>query len=273
MNARAIIFSVFLLTISSGCSQLGGVVSFPRADDSYLGCPKDIDEAKEVGAINVDAAQVAGSRRLININAKNIDTAMPIIATRHEDYLWGAECPVFLNPIYNNEKRTNGLCAPRNVFMNNSKITLDHVGDGRYRLVISHAVVVRSGRRQKIDYVRQMKAEHNPHNENEYVWLKSKKKLFSNMDFYVFLPDMRLFSDGLEGGFPKYYVIEAFDRSDSGCKSHLPSKDTLCAVNDSRPVCGKFSSSDSNSSNRGLVKIRTLQTDTGGGHEPPIKDK
>lgn len=176
----------------------------------------------------LDTSQVSAKRRLQRSNPLAPGGASPtsITALLPGSQHWTTKCPVRLTS--QQVVNQGNVCKPISVIApagGTSQLKIARQGSTFVFKIENSAPAKIKGRLTPV---------RNPHGPNEIVWLKSSNVTINGApsnqyDFYFYLHDV----NGL-----KYYLAEAFDRTDAKClNEHLPGINTLCRNPDDGSPC------------------------------------
>jgi hypothetical protein len=213
------------------------------------------------------------ARRLVRADPSGPIEMIGIHSTPSTSASWVTSCPVYLyepsqreavSTAVSSSDESNASCLHQRVFSDDSTLVIRRGIFGGLRFEVQDTEWgVLSGKLSKKAY--------RP-GANEVTWLMSKAvkgtKLPPGMkaDVYIYLQDTSG-SDVL--GRPanyKAYWIEVFDQTDKACDSHRPEL-AICSDADLRVGCG------ADYRPAPITGKVARETDTGGGHEPPVDDK
>ena len=230
-------------------------------------CMTPQDENFMHSYVRLNASAIGTSRRIVRDGPPGPPAVLGIQSTKGSSAPWATSCPVYLyQPVIKRSQQgadSGSTCQPQIVFDRSSKLVINRLFFRGLRFEVTDTKWgLLSGRLKK-------KLYHT--NTREIAWLISDSVSGTalpsgkKVDVYIYLQDTSKLDDPLSKGH-KAYRIEVFDQDDSACDKHRP-ESAVCNDNDTRFGCR---------ADVGLTppcEICPRQTDTGGGHEPPIKGR
>lgn len=170
-----------------------------------------------------------------------------ILSTQPNSILWQTKCPVLLTKNYTLAGADAVACRYNEFFGTNSTLTITHLVGGRYSFVVQNLL---STKNRVLVGIAEARWPKDNSGGTHTHWLASTHSNHAGYEFYIYLEENR--TNDYPGH--KAYRIEAF--APDQCNDHKPDNSICPKTGCEAPLLP-------------IVPLLILQTDTGGGNEPP----